>query len=572
MSAEPKNKNKKFLQLLDESNVLIPKDLYDILTKQYGEGTLGFLEALIREEHMTKDLACRLWCDSLEISYTDPLATTVMPSTVKRLPRQIAEKAQAIPIYEIDEVLTVCMAEPLDKKMVGRLEKIIDQKISPVFSLPSEIKNAIEIHYSNEKSIKEYIAALEQTQGSLLPSLSPEEMTGVGESKSVIQIFETLLFYAIKERVSDIHIEPLEDDSRVRFRIDGQLRKILNFTKSMHKALNARIKVLCKVDISESRLPQDGRFEIPVGTSKVAFRVSFIPTADGEKVVIRILAPTDKKDSFSLDRILLSQTILNPFMRLIKSPNGIIFVTGPTGSGKTTTLYAVLNEINEESVNICTIEDPIELRLKGLMQSQTNTKIGLSFPLLFRSLLRQDPDMILVGEIRDLETAKIATEAALTGHLVFSTLHTNNAVQAIVRLVEMGIPSYMVAPSVLGVLAQRLAARICDKCKESYNPSEKLLSRYFHDSEGKKVHFYRGIGCINCGNSGYKGRVAFNELVLVSEEVRSLIRANANLSAIAGAAEKIGYKPLRYDGLKKVLQGLTTLEQIERLAAFELET
>lgn len=566
------NKNKDFLQLLDESNILIPKDLYDILSKKHGEGTLEFLEALIREEHITKPLACQLWCDSLHITYFDPLATTVMPSAVKRLPREIAEKAKAMPIYELDAVLTVCMADPLDEKLIRRLEGIIDQKISPVFSLPSEIKNAFDIHYSNEKSIKDYIAALEKSEGSFSAGLTSGELAGVGESKSVITIFETLLFYAIKERVSDIHIEPMEDETRVRFRIDGRLRKILTFTKSMHKVINARIKILCKVNISESRIPQDGRFEIPVGTSKVAFRVSFIPTSDGEKVVIRILAPTDKRDSFTLDRILLSQSILRPFMRLIKSPNGIIFVTGPTGSGKTTTLYAVLSEINDESVNICTIEDPIELRLEGLMQSQVNTQIDLTFPVLFRTLLRQDPDMILVGEIRDLETAKIATEAALTGHLVFSTLHTNNAVQAIVRLVEIGIPSYMVAPSILGVLAQRLAACICVKCKESYYPSEEVMSHFFYDSQGKKVPFYRGIGCNNCGDSGYKGRVAFHELVLVSEEVRSLIKTDTDLTAISHAAKKVGYMPLRYDGLKKVLQGLTTIEEIEKLAAFELET
>lgn len=557
---------------MEESNVLIPKDVYDILAKKHGEGTLEFLEALIREEYITKHLACRLWCDSLETSYVDPLSTIVMPAAMNRMPREIAEKAKVMPIYEIDGVLTVCMTDPQDQKLVQRLEGIVGQKISPVFALPSELNNAIDVHYSNEISIKDYILEFEKTEGPLVAITTSEELAGMGDSKSLIKIFDRLLFYAIKERVSDIHIEPLEDETRVRFRIDGRLRKILTFTKTMHKALNTRIKVLCELNITEYRFPQDGRFEIPMGTSKVAFRVSFIPTADGEKVVIRILAPTDKRDSFTLDRILLSQNILFPFMQLIKSPNGIIFVTGPTGSGKTTTLYAVLNEINDEKVNICTIEDPIELRLEGLMQSQVNPHIKLSFSLLFRALLRQDPDMILVGEIRDLETAQIATEAALTGHLVFSTLHTNNAIQAVLRLVEIGIPSYMVAPSVLGILAQRLAARICEKCKESYYPSEELMAQCFFDGAGKKVRFYRGIGCNNCGDRGYKGRVAFNELVLVTEEVRSLIKANADLIALSKAAKKVGYMPLRYDGLKKVLQGLTTIQEIEKLATFEWES
>jgi type IV pilus assembly protein PilB len=266
----------------------------------------------------------------------------------------------------------------------------------------------------------------------------------------------------------------------------------------------------------------------------------------------------------------ISQTILQPFKRVISSPNGMIFVTGPTGSGKSTTLYAAMHEINTPDVNICTIEDPIETRMDGITQSQINTHIDLKFSTLLRALLRQDPDVILVGEIRDLETAKIATEAALTGHLVLSTLHTNNAIQAIVRLIELGIEPHLVAPSILAVIAQRLAAQICENCKQAYTPSDEVLNSYFYDcGEIESPVFYRGFGCVHCRGTGYHGRIAFHEMVLITEEMRSLISRRGSDDALAKAARKAGYKPLRYDGLKKVLLGLTTIDELESHASFD---
>jgi type IV pilus assembly protein PilB len=268
----------------------------------------------------------------------------------------------------------------------------------------------------------------------------------------------------------------------------------------------------------------------------------------------------------------MSQTILQPFKRLIQNPNGIIFVTGPTGSGKTTTLYAALHEINSPSINISTIEDPIEIQLPGVTQTQVNANIDLKFATVLRALMRQDPDAILIGEIRDLETAKIATEAALTGHIVFATLHTNTAPQAIVRLLEIGVEPYMVAPSVIGVLAQRLAARICEACKEAYYPSRDTLLKYFDEEGLTEVPFFRGRGCPACRHTGYKGRVAFHELVLITEEIRTLISEGRSVQEISRAAARVGYKPLRYDGLKKVLLGLTTIEEIEHNTSFEWAT
>lgn len=392
----------------------------------------------------------------------------------------------------------------------------------------------------------------------------------MSESKSIIGLCDALLYLAIKERASDIHLEPNENDTNIRFRIDGRLQYVFTMAAALHAALISRIKILCDLNIAESRFPQDGRFSLALSTEKVHFRVSVIPTVHGEKVVIRLLALTGKKDFRSLDQMLISQTILEPFKHVIRNPNGMIFVTGPTGSGKSTTLYAALHEINNPEVNICTIEDPVETRMTGIIQSQVNASINLNFSTLLRSLLRQDPDIILVGEIRDFETAKIATEAALTGHLVFSTLHTNTAIQAVVRLIELGIEPYMVAPSILAVLSQRLAARICENCKRAYTPSEDVLRRFFHDfKDVDPPVFYEGRGCPHCRKTGYRGRIAFHEIALVTDEMRSLISTGGTDAQLAAAAKKVGYKPLRYDGLKKVLLGFTTVEELESHASFD---
>jgi type IV pilus assembly protein PilB len=351
--------------------------------------------------------------------------------------------------------------------------------------------------------------------------------------------------------------------------VDGSLREILTFPRALQTAIISRLKVLSELNISESRIPQDGRFSIPMGTTRANFRLSVIPTIRGEKAAVRVLTSNAKRTSVTLDTMLMSQRILRPFRRLIRSPSGIIFATGPTGSGKTTTLYAAVEEINSPKINIATIEDPVEIPMAGVSQSQINAKIELRFGVMLRAFLRQDPDVILIGEIRDSETAKIATEAALTGHLVFATLHTNTAPQAIVRLMEIGVEPYMVAPSVIGVLSQRLAARICDKCKEAYYPPREVLLKYFKEEGLTDVQFYRGRGCPHCRGTGYRGRIAFHELVVITEEIRQMISERRSVQEIARAAAKVGYRPLRYDGLNKVLIGLTTIEEIEENSSFD---
>ncbi len=533
---------------------------------------LELLTAAIEEKLVTKDDACRLWADGLGVAYVDPFASIITEEAVTLIPVEIAKKVQAIGLYQLGGALTVATSTPDDADLVRRLSQIIQLPVSPVFALPREIEDAIAIHYSNEKSLEDSLAELEHSRLFDQPDMASDKMAALAESKSVMAMVDELIYFALRERATDIHIEPQEMVARVRFRIDGNLREMITYSRKLHRAVISRLKIISDLNISESRFPQDGRFSTTIGSQTANFRFSSIPTQYGEKAVIRILAMSGKKTMLTLDKMMISQTVLEPLKQIIRNPNGIIFVTGPTGSGKTTTLYAALNEINTPELNISTIEDPVEITLAGVTQTQVNAHIDLKFGTVLRALLRQDPDVILIGEIRDLETASIATEAALTGHIVFATLHTNTAAQAIVRLMEIGVEPYMVAPSVIGVLAQRLAARICENCKEPYTPSREVLGKYFLDEGLTDVSFYRGRGCSSCRGTGYKGRIAIHELIVVTEEIRTLISEKRSAQEITRAAAKVGYRSLRYDGLKKVLLGLTTIEEIEQTTSFEWAT
>jgi type IV pilus assembly protein PilB len=533
------------------------------------ESPLALLQAIIDEKLLLKDDACHLWGDYLGIAYVDVLASTITEQAIGLIPIEIARKVRAIGIYVIDGVLTVAMATPEDAAMVRSLERIAQIPLSPVFCLPCEIDDAISVQYSTERSITDSLDELKRDALFSDPDLAAERIAELVGTKTLARTLEEIIYFALRERATDIHIEPQEVLSRIRFRVDGSLREILTFPRALQTAIISRLKVLSELNISESRIPQDGRFSIPMGTTRANFRLSVIPTIRGEKAAVRVLTSNAKRTSVTLDTMLMSQRILRPFRRLIRSPSGIIFATGPTGSGKTTTLYAAVEEINSPKINIATIEDPVEIPMAGVSQSQINAKIELRFGVMLRAFLRQDPDVILIGEIRDSETAKIATEAALTGHLVFATLHTNTAPQAIVRLMEIGVEPYMVAPSVIGVLSQRLAARICDKCKEAYYPPREVLLKYFKEEGLTDVQFYRGRGCPHCRGTGYRGRIAFHELVVITEEIRQMISERRSVQEIARAAAKVGYRPLRYDGLNKVLIGLTTIEEIEENSSFD---
>jgi type II secretory ATPase GspE/PulE/Tfp pilus assembly ATPase PilB-like protein len=564
-----KPKNLKFMELLKAPPFNLTDEAMAAALEIEQEGSISFAELLAEESILPKEVVGRLWGDSVGVAYLDPFTTLVSREAIDRLPLEIARKAQALPLYILDGTLTIAMADPCDTVLKGRLAQIAQCPVSPVFSLPGEIRGGISIHYQNQQSLLQSLEEIQSLDLSLYSEMTVEDLRSLGESDALVQVVDAIIYYALRERASDIHIEPRELVSKLRLRVDGILREVLTFPRKVHPALISRLKVLSNLNIAETRFPQDGRFSMPIGTIKTDFRLSFIPSAFGEKVVARALGSSGRNVALKLDQMLISHTVLQPLKRLITQPNGIIFVTGPTGSGKTTTLYAAIEEIKDASINIVTIEDPIEVQVEGVTQCQVNRNIDLNFAVLLRAMLRQDPDVILVGEIRDVETAKIATEAALTGHLVMATLHTNSALQAITRMVEMGVEPYQVAPSIVGVLAQRLAARICHHCKEAYYPPLATLKRYFRDESVEEVPFYRGRGCSECNMTGYKGRVAFHELALVTEEMRVIIGRNGSLDELAKAARKVGYKPLRYDGLKKVLLGLTTIEEIEANSSFE---
>ncbi|MGA1871364.1 MAG: GspE/PulE family protein [bacterium] len=561
--------NNNFIELLQESK-LVSSDIIEELIQNHDHGTIKMLEEIIDQKVLSKDKACELWSKSINVAYVNPCQTQAKGEISSLLPESFARQRMVLTLYRFGDVVTVSMADPLDLQLINELEQMIGMRISPVFSLPREIESAIAICYQTKMTIEQYIDELTLSGLVIDDTLSPQEKAeALSQAMEVVKLFDSIIYYALRERASDIHIEPKEDSMLVRFRVDGLMRDVLQFRIAIHQALVSRIKILGKMDIAERRRPQDGRIAYKIGVDKLDFRISSIPTIFGEKIVLRVLGLLHGRDVDSLESMYISKRILKPLKKIIFNPNGVFFVTGPTGSGKTTTLYAILNRINSPEKNIITIEDPIEYRIQSITQIQVDPKIGLDFNQILRSILRQDPDVILIGEIRDAKTAKIASEAALTGHLVLSTLHTNTAIQAVTRLVEIGVEPYMVAPSLIGILSQRLVAKICDKCKESYDPGKAILRKYFYEEGIRDVPFYRGRGCEKCGNTGYFGRIPIHEITTVSEEMRYLVSRNARLDKLIKAAKKTGYRTMRYDGLKKVLNGCTTIDEIERVTVAE---
>ncbi|MCC5806305.1 MAG: type II/IV secretion system protein [Opitutales bacterium] len=555
-------------QTLRATAPAIPPETQVLLDEIVDDGNLSRLEDAVRSDMLSRDMACNAWANHHGVAYVDPLQSVSTPEALEAIPEEVARRINVLGLYIMDGVITVVTPDPVNADNLRRLAAITGLKVSASFALPSEVADALNIRYASKDIVEDSVAEFEAKHGVISRTLSDLQVAELADAAPVIKIVDSLIHLAIRERASDIHIEPQEGYSRVRLRVDGRLRMAVNISNKIHPALVARLKILSRLSIEESRFPQDGKFSIPFGMSKADFRSSFFPSTHGNKVVIRILASTGKKSILSLDDMMISQSILKPYRRIAHNPNGIVFITGPTGSGKTTTLYATLQELNSEDVNISTIEDPVEIPMEGLTQGQVNQHIDLNFPILLRSLLRQDPDIILVGEIRDRETAKIATEAALTGHLVFATLHTNNAIQAVIRLVEIGIEPHMVAPSINCVLAQRLCGRLDEQYKEAYTPRREIIERFLHDvAEDEEPTFFRP-GAAPHGK-GYKGRVAIHELAIVSDEMRSLISQRAGTRELSEAARKLGYKPLRYDGMKKALLGLTTIEEVERSTPVE---
>jgi len=498
-------------------------------------------------------------------------------SVIKLVPQSVARKLKVVPIAKKNGKLTLAMKNPLDIFAIDEVRMIAGMEVEPAIALEEDILNAITRLYQAELNVSEQVSDVIkefETEEINITSagdyneddddISIEHLRELSEEAPVIKLANLIITRAVTEGASDIHIEPARDCVRVRFRIDGIMHEIMQIPKKVQPSLISRFKIMAEMDIATKRSPQDGRISAVIEGKPYDFRVSTLPSVFGEKVVLRIL---DKSAiSIGLNKLGLLPETLEKFESLIARTYGIILVTGPTGSGKSTTLYSVLSKLNSGEKNILTIEDPVEYELPGLTQVQINPRAGLTFAAGLRTMLRQDPDIIMVGEIRDAETATIATEAALTGHLVLSTLHTNDAPGALTRLIDMGIEPFLIASSVIGVMAQRLVRVVCPKCKEQYQPPRDALKRLGIEVEGDgKITFYRGRGCDYCRGNGYRGRVGVYELMLMNDQIRDLVLRKASAHVIKEAAIESGMKTLREDAIAKILLGQTTLEECLRV-------
>jgi len=488
--------------------------------------------------------------------YVDLSAIVIDKEAIMSISESLAKKHNLIPIKKEDKVLTVVMSDPLNFYAIDDVKSATGMEISVSISPRKDINNAIDRYYGSEIAEKAF-QDLQKEYGKLSMAGLSEMTENEVANAPVVRLINSLLQHAIKSNASDIHIEPTATDLKIRFRIDGQLQEVMTSSMSAHPAISTRIKIMSGMDIAEKRVPQDGRIETTVDGTEVDLRVSLLPTVYGEKIVIRVLGG----NTVILDRkqLGISESNMILFDKITKSPNGIILVSGPTGSGKTTTLYALLKEINKPEVNIITVEDPVEYKLEGINQVQVNVKAGLTFASGLRSILRQDPDVIMIGEIRDAETAEIAIRASITGHLVLSTIHTNDSASSVARLVDMGIEPYLVSSSLVGVVAQRLVRNICPRCKTAYRPGhdEMLMLRM---KEPKPL--YKGAGCPYCNMTGYKGRTGIHEVLVVTKEIRELVNRRASIDQIAQMAARQGTTSLNQSCSELVLSGVTTVDEL----------
>ncbi|RMF85988.1 MAG: type II/IV secretion system protein, partial [Planctomycetota bacterium] len=495
------------------------------------------------------------------------------PQVARLLSREEAARLKALPLFKVGDVLTVAMAEPQSLRKIDQLARLTGCKINPVIGLENNIVEFQEKYLGEQVDIDSFLVNLTDTNVEVVENEKVEdepshELGRMVEGSPVINLVNLAILTAIRDGASDIHVEPTKKSTLIRYRIDGHLRELMTTPPGMHAAVVSRIKVIGKMDIAERRLPQEGRVHVVAEGREIDLRVSSMPTLLGEKIVIRILDRASL--NISLDKLGLHGRQLETFRRIIARPHGIVLVTGPTGSGKTTTLYSMLDLLSTPEKNIVTIEDPVEYQLDGINQIQVNDAIGFSFARALRSILRQDPDVIMVGEIRDEDTARVAIQAALTGHLVLSTLHTNNAPGAFARLADMGIEPYLLASAFNGVIAQRLARTICKHCRASYYPPESALRDAGWEDRSNQV-FTKGEGCKQCHDSGYRGRIGIYEILEVNEELRREAHDLSDEARLMQAARKHGWRPLRDEGLSLVENGVSTLEEVLRVTHSESE-
>ena len=556
-------------EMLVKSKLISDDQLKKALTQQSsGGGRLGsnlVKLGYLSEEDITSFLSKQYGVPSINLAHFE-----IDQSVIKLVPAEIAQKHMVIPINRKGNVITVAMADPSNIFAIDDIKFLSGFKVEPVVAAETSIKNAINKHYDSAGLVQDIMRGFDDREVSTVDE--SDEGPDVGdlqratEDAPVVKLVNLILSDAIKKGASDIHIEPYEKSFRVRLRIDGILYDVMQPPMKLKAAIISRVKIMSQLDIAERRLPQDGRIKIRMGQKEIDFRVSTLPTLFGEKVVLRLL----DKSNLQLDMTMLGfePQALQIFEKSILLPYGMVLVTGPTGSGKTTSLYSALHRLNTTETNIMTAEDPVEFNLQGVNQVQMKPEIGLNFATALRSFLRQDPDIIMVGEIRDYETAEIAIKAAMTGHLVLSTLHTNDAPSTISRLINMGVEPFLVSASTNMILAQRLCRKICNSCKEEISvPRQALVDTGFTPEEAKTLVCYQGKGCMECNDTGYRGRIALYEVLAITDDIKDAILQGAAASEIKELGRKNGMRTLRESGLQKIREGMTTIPETMRVTS-----
>ncbi|MFH1782742.1 MAG: ATPase, T2SS/T4P/T4SS family [Candidatus Omnitrophota bacterium] len=557
-------KTKLLGERLVEKGLVTQEELGEALKEH--KKTKEFLgAALMRLGFVKEDDIYAVLSEQLNIPYVKLESLNVKDSVIKQVPAKLVLNYKLMPIKFENDTLTIAISDPLDIKILDDLRLLLDCEVVGVLAGSKDIMDAIKKYYGvGADTIQEMMKIKPQEGQGEISRPKAEDIENMSGDASIIKFVNQILRQSIKEKATDIHIEPFEDEIKVRYRIDGILydTPIPQEIKYFSSSIVSRIKIMANLDIAEKRIPQDGRIKIKMGNDELDLRISTLPTPFGESVNIRILT---QQNALNLDSIGLSQGDMKILEKLIKKPHGIIFTTGPTGSGKTTTLYSCLSKINRKDKKIITIEDPIEYQIKGITQIQVNPKTGLTFAQGLRSMLRHDPDIMMVGEVRDFETAEITIRSALTGHLVFSTIHTNDAAGGVARLLDIGIEPYLLASSVDCFLAQRLVRMICSHCKEEKKVEKSVIAEFGAGDEAGEIIVYEGKGCEKCKGSGYRGRTAIYEFLVIDEDIRSLILKRVSADEIKKKALEKGMRTLRMDGWEKIKNGLTTISEVIRV-------
>lgn len=561
--------NSKLGSILVKAGIITPEALEKLLAKQRVVrkrlGELAIEEGVASEEEIGEALSRQLGvpCMSLETSVIDPMVIGLISESMAR-------DLVAIPLLRVDDRLTVAMADPTNSEAIKEIRFVTGCEVEPVIARHREIVAAIESYYGMPGTLVEAMEELNTKIGDGLEEGGQDdvlESEKLSHEAPVVRLVNLIIERAIDKRASDIHTEPEENCLRVRYRVDGVLQETMVIPRMLRAAVTSRLKILANVNIAERRVPQDGRFSMRIKGRRFDVRVSTFPTIHGEKVVMRLLERSGS--TIRLEDLGMNEAVLSTFSQVLGLTHGIVLVTGPTGSGKSTTLYAALSRINTPEKNIVTLEDPVESQIRGINQGHTNPTAGFTFAAGLRSILRQDPDIIMVGETRDVETSEIAIQAALTGHLVFTTVHTNDSVSAITRLIDMGIEPFLVASSVSAILAQRLVRKVCPDCAEEGGPSEVTVPETGEVRRLEKT--VKSLGCEKCSKSGYRGRVGLYELVVINDEMRRTIIEGAEEHNLRQQARATGYRTMLEDGLDKCAAGLTTLEEVMRVTRTVLE-